>query len=309
MALLITPKESLNIPANTEMVTKPGTAWQNEDGADQRFKAQIFLVHQNGQQHAYRTLQRGSEQGPDHRPLQHVEEGRTPDGESEDIDEVLKPNPVHQLSRRRVIEVVVGKGDGKAEQDRETTTNTSRIKPGVIIRYGKPSLSNIWYCLRTLLSASPASRFLPFTHASRIDAYQTITPNAAISTLMIPSQQEDGVVPRHLLAQRHQPPQPFAQKIGKYAEKTDQQYREDDPFQPLTMVELTEADERSSRPVCAWRPAPCGLAKFSGMILTDNSFQKRERVPFCDGRKLLVAGLHGFDLHLDLVFLRYPARL
>ena len=48
-----------------------------------------------------------------------VEEGRTPDGERENIDKVLKANPVHQLSRWRVVEVVVGKGDSKAKQNGE----------------------------------------------------------------------------------------------------------------------------------------------------------------------------------------------
>ena len=90
---------------------------QNKDGTDKRLKAQILLVYQNCQQYAHGTLQRGGKQRPDHRPLQHVEKGRAPDGQRENINEVLKPYPIHQLRRRRVVKVIVGKSDGETKQD------------------------------------------------------------------------------------------------------------------------------------------------------------------------------------------------
>jgi hypothetical protein len=48
----------------------------------------------------------------------------------ENIDKVFQPHPVHQLRRRRVVQVVVGEGDGKPNRIGKITTNTSRIKPG-----------------------------------------------------------------------------------------------------------------------------------------------------------------------------------
>ena len=80
MALLITPNESLNMPAkNQNRHEARHRPRQNENCADHRLKAQIFLVDQNRQQHADGTL-RSSPAASTHRPLQYVKEGRAPDG-------------------------------------------------------------------------------------------------------------------------------------------------------------------------------------------------------------------------------------
>ncbi len=165
------------MPAKTRMVTNPGTA-----------HGKIKMVRISG----LKRRSFGSPESPAARPpytagwspaastprstAAHPESG-APDGEGENINKVFQPHPVHQLRRRGVVQVVVGEGDGETEQNRKDHHKHQQNKAGVIIRYGKPSLSSIWYCLRTLLRAIPSSRFF-FAVEPRIPQREKIDQHA-----------------------------------------------------------------------------------------------------------------------------------
>lgn len=155
----MTPKESLNIPAKTRMVTNPGTA-----------HGKIKMVRISG----LKRRSFGSPESPTTRPpytagwspaastprstAAHPESG-APDGEGENINKVFQPHPVHQLRRRGVVQVVVGEGDGETEQNRKDHHKHQQNKARGDHQVRKAVAQQHLVLLTHAVEGDPSSRF------------------------------------------------------------------------------------------------------------------------------------------------------